>query len=490
MKNTKRAALLLLVVAFGSCKRQDEITPAHQNSIVTSKHSGALSNGDGRWDILGYGIDITKDMNDLDAPADAPIFDIARFAADHPNYIDVSTGTESISNYYYGKTALDYMTDVNNKKNFSASGGTKVEGATKDKDNGNYSLSFSYNTNNETKNTLSTAYSYATSETIQRVKRIRFTGDATLPMLMQYLTPEFVHNIDAMEPDSLIARYGTHVLMDISLGGCLRINFTGAILSQSNTETNSSGFKIALGAAVSKTIGINIGYDNSSQSVNQVLQTISDREYSTKFSGGSTSGTSINIDKDGNPSETFNIGAWQQSITPTNSVLIDVGRALYIYDFIADPTKKALVKTAVDKFIASKQITLFPQPIYGFYTNTYGRHAYDLNPNMDVLLASDGWQKAGQPFKAYSVPYNNAIPIYHYYNNTTRDHVFGTTPTVGIPGYTAGSIMFYAYRNPTPGTVPVYQFTISGGVDHYYSTSSTPFDHTWTLQGVAFYTFN
>jgi hypothetical protein len=437
--------------------------------------------------VLGYGFDVTGDMVDINSVSDAPIFDVNRFAADHPTYIDVNTVTESGSNYFYGQTALDYLTDVTSKRNFTASGGTKVEGSTPT--SGNYTASLSLNTSDENKTAASTAYSYATYESTQRVKRIRFTGDATPAMLTQYLTPDFLNNLASMSANDLVARYGTHVLLDISLGGCLRFNYTGAILSQTSTETKSSDFKVGLGIGVTSAVGINIGYDNSSTSITQAMQTIVQREYTTKFFGGTTSGISISIDKDGHSTETFNLGSWQQTINATNAALIDVGNALYIYDFITDPTKKAQVKAAVDNYIAARQIKLAPQAIYGFYTNTYGRHAYDLNPDMDIQLASDGWQKAGQPFKAYSVAYNNAVPIYHYYNTTTRDHVFGITPTLGLPGYTVGSIMFYAYKNATPGTVPVYQFTISGGVDHYYSTNSTPFDNAWTLQGIAFYAF-
>lgn len=78
---------------FWSCKRQDDISPSKNGGKTQT-----LSAGDGVWDRLGYGLDVTGDILRLNTTSDSPIFDVKRFANDNPTRIDVSTTTEEQSN--------------------------------------------------------------------------------------------------------------------------------------------------------------------------------------------------------------------------------------------------------------------------------------------------------------------------------------------------------------------------------------------------------
>jgi hypothetical protein len=491
---TKKALLFLLIVTFCSCKRQNDITPTKSNAPVKGGKLKTQSGGDGQWDLLGYGLDVTGDIHDINSVSDAPIFDMARFATDYRSRLDVNGATAGDTKYYYGVTALDYLKDVTKSLALNADYTTnpKIEGVKSDDSTTTlFTGSLGINNSDQSRAAYTSRYSYMTYEAWQRVNRIRFTGDVSVDLLMQYLTPEFINNVATMSADALVARYGTHIMLDISIGGALHVNYTGSLLTENNSDTKKSDLKIGLGVGVLNTIGVNVNFDKSQTEITQVTQTTLDRQYSIKFYGGTNTGTSITIDKDGNASETVNSASWQQSITTANAALIGVDNALYLYDFIADPVKKALVKTAVENYIAAHQIKLAPQEVYEFSTPILGRHAYNLDQLMYQKYLSDGWHSNGQPFKAYSIPYNNAVPIYQFYNAQLNDRVLtavASHPSWGADWYNGG-LLFYAYATNVAGTVPIYSFRNQAGNDHYYSTKSTPYDGSWINEGISLYAF-
>jgi hypothetical protein len=93
--------------------------------------------------------------------------------------------------------------------------------------------------------------------------------------------------------------------------------------------------------------------------------------------------------------------------------------SLPIYDFIADPVKKAAVKAAVIQYIESKQIEVI-----------------------------------------------KVIPLYRYYNNT--DHYYETQWQPSYGSYFYERVSCYIYQNQIESTIPLYRYF--NGQDHYYST--------------------
>ncbi|PTS99769.1 hypothetical protein DBR11_11580, partial [Pedobacter sp. HMWF019] len=323
------------------------------DSEILSKGNSKLSGGDGKWDLLGYGLDATGDMLDLASVSDAPIIDVEKFDNDYHTRIDLNGTIEGTFGLYVGYSALDYLNDVSNTKSFDGKGDVKIAGTEKGKEK-NFSASLKTSSSNQTTNTYSSKYSYATYEAYQRVKRIRFTGDADMQLLMQYLTPEFINNIATKNADDLVKRYGTHVMLDISIGGCLRFNYRGVVSASSSTQEKKTKVSVGLGVSVLG-IGVNLSPDKSKEEITKITSETSDKEYTGKYYGGTNSGQSISIDKDGRTTENINFSSWQQSVNDKNAALIDVGRAVFLYDFIADPVKKALVKAAVEKHIKDSQ---------------------------------------------------------------------------------------------------------------------------------------
>jgi hypothetical protein len=493
----KKLYFFLLIPLFWSCKRQNDISPAKNNTPATDGKLQTRSVGDGKWDLLGYGLDVTGDLVNPSSVSDAPIFDMTRFSTDYLSRIDVGSTGSGVDHFYSGVTAADYMNDVSTQKSFDVSAGntSKIEGAQKDGLKVLFTASLSKNSSDENKTSFSSAYSYATYEVSHPVKRIRFTRDVTIASLMNYLTPEFVNNVATYSADQLVARYGTHVMLDITVGGTFRLDYSGSMLTETDYTKKASDVKIGLGISVLKVIGINFNSDKSTTEITQATTNTSKRQYTALYYGGTNSGQSLSIDKDGNTTQNSNIAGWEQSVTDRNDALIDVGWALYLYDFIADPAKKALVKAAVDKHINDKQIVIAPQAVYDFYTNKQGRHANNLNPDMYLQYINDGWHPNGQPFKAYSTPYKGAVPIYQYYNPQLNDRILSANPNPGWGAWAQNGIILYAYATNVAGTVPIYSFRTQGGSgknayeDHYFSPNKTPFDSTWINDGPAFYAF-
>ena len=117
-KQTKMACLILAFAAIVSgCKKNDTI---NSDSGILSKSKGQLSAGDGKWDLLGYGVDVTGDLLDASSISDVAIFDMPRFELDYRNRLDSYGTTENSQEFYGGASALDYVKDVSKKKEFKS----------------------------------------------------------------------------------------------------------------------------------------------------------------------------------------------------------------------------------------------------------------------------------------------------------------------------------------------------------------------------------
>jgi len=496
----KKLVCFLLIASLWSCKKQSD------TKLIQNKLPGGISHslfaGDGLYDVLGYGIDATRDPLNPNSVSLSPIINVSSFAAAYasqlPSYLSQNNATVGVSNFYSGFTALDYSTSLTQTKGFTAGVGEKMEGASKGATTGTttsndlFTASFSKSSTDQTTNAYSSRYSYASVDVTQRIRRWAFTGNTTVSMLMPYLTPAFLSDVNTLSPDALVARYGTHVLMDISLGGVLKFNYSTITASESNTTNKTSDIKIGLGATVFKVVGINIGYTATSAQVTKVLNSSQSTQCTLQYYGGANSGQSVTIDVNGNTAQTIDMGLWTASIAPTNCSLIDIGSALYIYDFIADPVKKAAVMTAVQNHINAAQLALATDPVYQFYyAPAGGDHYTSGDPNATVGYAN--WRSDGVDFRAFLGQAPGTVPVYLFYSNPASDHFTTADPnaTNGYTNWQLYGVEFYAYTTHVAGTVPIYLYYNMAGADHF--TSSNPNIASqypgWANYGVVFYAF-
>lgn len=477
----KKALFFLVAIAtISSCKRQNDLQPSKNNTPTSSGKLKTLSGGDGKWDVLGYGLNITGNLLDISSISDAPIINVDKLAADYLTRINVNNTTEGTTEYFSGATALDYLNDVTKSKTVGISGNYGFGGTDKNNPTYGFTGSLNKNTSDQTQTAFSSKYSYATYQDVVRVRRIQMTEDITTSMLLNYLTPEFTSNIATMSADALVARYGTHVMLDISIGGRLRFDYSGSILSETDYTKKTSDTKAAIGFSLAKLIGVNINTDKSTTEINQIVSATSDKQYIAKYYGGTNSGRTVSIDKDGNSSESINLGAWEQSVNVNNAALINVGKAIFLYDLIADPTKKAQVKTAVEKYISDRQIKLAPVPVYSFLNSIKIDHFYTIdNKNYG------DWKFEGTAFYAYPSVLTGFVPVYRYLNSKVNDH-FYATEYQDFGDWKYEGIAFYASTAPAPGLIPIYRYLNSKKPDHYYSTEHKDFGD-WKYERIAFY---
>lgn len=470
--------LIVSTMLLTNCKKNE----TSQDKLLNNNSEKQASGGDGKWDLLGYGLNATRDLLDKGSISDVSIIDINKFENDFKNKydntkvdgIDVNSSTEGSEDLFFGSSAYDYAKEISKKKSFDINGNVSIP--TGDTSKLNFTGSFSKNSSDKNTTAYSSRFSYASYEFWHRVKRIRFTGDISTTTLIQYLTPQFKTNLTALSADSLVKRYGTHVMLDISIGGRLRVNYSGEVNAESSQEQKSSAAKVGLGISLLKVFGVNINSDKSKEEITKISNETRSKQYTGKYYGGTNGGKSINIDKDGNSSENINFASWQQSITDRNAALIEVGKAIFIYDLIADPTKKGLVKTAVEKYIKERQIIELGEiPVYMMYFNAglWGQtrdkdnHVLSLYPkNEDYSYVNEGIF-----FYAFKTQKPGTIPIYRYRRDKINNNFF-TKDLGSYTDYKNEGVAFYAYpvtSQATPDLTPIYRHWSDYHMDHYYT---------------------
>lgn len=188
MKNNYKLQIICLLcmvtAAFSSCKKNERV----EEKGLTGNHKSLAIAGDEKWDLLGYGYDMTGDPLALQNASDAPVIDMKSFERDYFNRINTPTTTEGKQYYYYGATANEYLKDVIKERNFSLSVTAGTKSPTED---GKFYFTGSLTSKNKNQNiySFSSKYSYARFEETYRVKIIQFNGDVSIDLLKNYLTP-------------------------------------------------------------------------------------------------------------------------------------------------------------------------------------------------------------------------------------------------------------------------------------------------------------
>lgn len=497
----KKILFFLFITSFCACKTQDDLKPDLAKLSVGTHRT--LFQGDGLYDALGYGIDATLDPLDPNSVSRSPIINTNQFADaftvnELPSYLSKDFVSKGDFHFYSGLTTLDYSTSLTRVKGFDANANVGVSGSEIGTASGKktegvlFTGAFKKSTNDMTTNASSSRFSYAGAEVYQRIRRLAFTGSTTMNMLMNYLTPAFLSDVNNLSADALVARYGTHVLLDISIGGVLKFDYSAVNSSQAVTTSKTEDIKASLGVTVKKIVGVDIGYNATTTQINTIKSSSQNILNSMRIFGGANSGLSVSIDINGNPSQTINFGTWTSSILPTNATITDIGKAVYLYDFIVDPAKKAAVKTAVENHINAAQLSVAVDPIYQFYSSVSGGDHFS-SGNINATDGFYGWQNYGVDFRAFLGYVPGTVPVYLFYNGVTGDHYSSTNvnATTGIANWVPYGITYYAYKTQIPGTIPIYLYWNAGGSDHFVTSNPNIANQYpgWQNYGVVFYAF-
>ncbi|WP_158500315.1 MAC/perforin domain-containing protein [Sphingobacterium sp. ML3W] len=488
----KRINLICTLIAstllLTNCQKKE----VSDETLLNNNSKNQAAAGDGEFDVLGYGYDVTKEYLNSKSVSYTPVLDMKRLKADHLDKINIPTAGSGDGRYFYGATAKDFVSDINVQRTFNVSA---TIGDEKPQLDGQQYFTPSFGTENTDHNIKDTKsrFSYGRYEHIKVVKSIQFAKFVTTDLLINYLNNDFKNNINQLSADQLVDIYGTHVLLDITVGGRMLFNFTANISSEKTTETKKSKVEGGLGFFVKK-FGINFKSSKTTEEITTNFNESRERQMNIKYQGGSNSGTSVTFNSDGYSSESINIGSWEQSVTDRNCALIDITRMVPIYHFISNPTKKALVKTAIDKHIKENQITeLGEVPVYSLYYDGYkynkksslDNHVLSLNPSIEDQKMTN----EGVIFYAFNKQKAGTIPIYRFRNDKINDNFF-TKDLANYSDYRNEGIVFYAFPSSTTSMTsnltPIYRHWSNFHMDHYYTPVSGTFTN-YTFEKIEFY---
>lgn len=464
--------LLILLVGLLSCS-QEELEQQDTTSKQGDKIAKSLVKGP--YDALGFGYDITGEyLHPLCVKN--PVIDIEKYKKDYATRIIEGTPSWGYDHFFYGYDALDYQKDVTKEVNAEAS--VSVLGLKP------FGGNISSNSTFKSKYHYSSKYSFASLDVTRHRRYIRINeGDAT--RLRNYLSADFTEDLKRYTPDKVVEMYGTHVLLNITLGGRYKLLYKAAITSETNTEYKKT--KIAGGFNfMVKALKITAKADRTTETNETWYNEHREKELFVTTFGGTGSFMRYDISNDGLPMA--DVASWENTINNENDNLtrIDMTQTYPIYEFIADPTKKAQVKAAVEKYIANKQIEMMSLVPLLEYHNPISKDHYTTTDAFFVEKWGGGWKKSttsGSYVLGYVFPKQEpgTIPLYEYYNAKGLDHFTTTNPSI-VENYgsdwvrnsvTTGSyILGYVYPNNVAETIPLYEYVSSSESDHFTTTDA------------------
>lgn len=459
--------LLGFLPLFYSCSEIEDL-PNVESSVsnVTTRAAG-----DGVYDVLGYGYDITDDYMGENSTR-LKILDVEAFVKENPNRFDKQFSGVIDQRCFAGADAQSFLSQIITDTNFGGSVGSLPE--KKDKE-GFFSGTITTGFKTSSKYFYSSKYSFARAEVFKKQRRYLLNTD--IETLSKYLLSSFVEDLNKYSADKIVEMYGTHVLTNITVGGKYTAYYKSAII-----EENSSTEKTEIVSAGAKYNLSNIGLDAhgswSKTEVEERNKKNSNWECYIKALGGSTSGTTITLAPEQGPSFSINLGAWTESVDDQHSRLFDVNwNATYpIYDLISDPIKKQEMKEAVFRYIDSKKIDVLDlHPLYQFAKGSSFHYNTD--------LYSLGWERqGGMCYVLLQKGNEDAIPLYQF----EKKGEFHYHTNVYSLGWLNEGVRCYIYPSKIyDELIPLYQFEKNG--KFHYNTNS--YSLGWLNEGIVGYVF-
>lgn len=328
-----------VMLILSSCADEDII---ERNSPSFPQSVNTRSAGDGVYDILGYGYDITGPYLDTKSSR-AIVFDTNKLL--EKGLITPYKLEESRFRYSSGKDVIDFTTNMSSSLQMSTPGILKVIGGA--------SLNIAFGGNSHYNSDYS--FAYCTQQYIDSRYRI---SEADINVLKTCLTKQFIERLSTYTPEQIVEEYGTHVLKDIYLGAKFEVYYMAKSTSSSKKESINAG----LGASLFSLFKMDgkFQYDESLAITNKEQSL-----YYFTIGGDPAVGVQGSLNPENSPS--IDIGKWMASVKSSTPKFIDIDNNsqsfIPIYELVTDPTKKQTLKAYIDNYIKSKEvcsISLYP----------------------------------------------------------------------------------------------------------------------------------
>lgn len=285
----------------------------------------------GKYNALGYGYNIGGAYANENSTT-LPIIDVEKFKTENTSYSFEETNV--LSHEYvehYGKDAADYSKRISSKidatKPFQLFGKT-IPFSTATFDNKKYDPSFIY------------------GDYTQMIQQKRFRMFAIPAQLSNYLTNDFLNDVENKTAKQIVDKYGTHVATDIYIGSVINIYF------QAKTTNLDREYAASIGVKTYQNSNANpLDIEAAKKNYDKKLY------YRTRGGDKNLAIAGMYILRNGAP--TINFANWISSSTPENSVLVDFGTngLVVLYDLIINPVKKAELKMYIDQYINDNQVS-------------------------------------------------------------------------------------------------------------------------------------
>lgn len=454
---------------------KSELKNDHQIEQKSNNIRKVFSVGDGIYDVLGYGYNVTKDYANINSVG-YRIVDVERLARDQSSRIE--TGYPKTQDWHLiaGENAEDYLKQVTKSINVTAGDALGLFKST-------------ITSKFDETNAFSSKYLYGSYNLVIQRKNLKFNGSAEL--LRNYLDPAFIADVQSYSPQQLISQYGTHVLSNFIMGGKMEILYRSETYHEDRKFAANAGLDISVGKVFNVKVNGSINYtendtkDNYSQSL----------RYKT-VGGDPTKGFIDQIELGpGKEPQKLNIAAWQASCTVENAQLIDINSdgLIPIYELISDPVKKEAVKQYLISYLQNNgAVTEYtPVPVYSMlYTDNDVRstnHVISITPEKEFYLSKN----EGVVFYAFAQQKPGTVPLLRYYSRQYNDNFFTIDPSQESLGpYAYEKIAFYVYPNQIPGSRPVYRYFSDRLLDHYYPVVQANYGQNYKYERIAFYVPN
>lgn len=458
--------LALLLVLCYSCNEMEDWPTSTLPDDTTTR-----SAGDGIYDVLGYGYDITEEYMGENSTR-AYVLDVAAFHKDNPGRFDNPFVGVIDQKVYAGEDYYSYSKEVASKSNFKGSiGSVGIEA----KDSGFFSGSLNTGFKSNTKFKYSSKYSFASAELVKKQRKYYLNTD--LETLKKYLSATFLADLERYSADQIVKIYGTHVLTNVIVGGRYVAYYKSSIIDTNNRIEKKKSVTAGVKFNMSK-IGLDInGSWNRTEIIEQNWKN-STWECNIKCTGGSTSGTTITITSSQPPTFTINLGDWTKSVDDQHSKLVDVDwDATYpIYDLISNPIKKQQIKDAVLRYIDSKKVEVLEvKPMYQLKSKDTGDTWWVFTKDQ-VIEAQTKWGEEYHGVIGYVLtkPMANTKPMYRMQSTAKSNDVwylFSWDEVVYVQnrwGDKYHGIDGYIYATEQPNTRPMYRMKSKKG-DTWYA---------------------
>lgn len=339
----KKGIYLLMLCAFFSCS-QDNIDLV-QNDI-TNKNPVLKAGGDGKYDLLGYGCNITEDLY----TGKFRVIDNTKLL-NTISYAINEDGTQSRDEIITsGTTAESYLKNVTKTKSISLGGTISATSSAKASISKKFTDERSYASN----------YAFANADKFIQKKAITYTVKSET--LRKYISPEFSDALVNFNANDIITRFGTHVYSNVKLGGKL------SVIYRASTKTvNTEKIKtVEAGASgvFKKVFNVDIKY--SKQEQEKAFSETKEFSFIISTKGGNSSIPLTNQIINGlEMITTVNTSDWEKSVgtgVGQSISLIDFnpGTLIPLWEFVEPGTKQDALKAAIIKYITDNELKDIP----------------------------------------------------------------------------------------------------------------------------------